>query len=119
MYGEEQRLCGIENYKQFYVELERFFFSRTPRLENVPTAYRVPTLTDQKTVLRKIVRNPDTPSVLLKMEKVGEIEVADVGDNAKLGVIDQKEGEILVDENAEIFDTIMLGETVEIAKVKF
>ena len=52
------------------------------------------------------------------MEKVGEIEVVDVGDNAKSRVIGRREEEIIVDENAEIFDTILLGETVETAKGK-
>ena len=100
------------------MELERFVFSRTSRLMNVPTAYRVPASTDQKTVQSKQGRHPNTLSVLLKMEKVGEIEVVDVGDNAESGVISQREGESLVDENAEIFDTILLGETIETAKGK-
>ena len=69
------------------MELERFVFSRTSRLTIVPTVYRVPTSTDQKTVLRKQGRHPDTLLVLLKMEKVGEIEVVDVGDNAESRVI--------------------------------
>ena len=69
MYGEAHILCGIENYKQVYVELERFVFSRTSRLTNVPTVYRVPMPIDPKNVLRKQGRHPDTPTVLLKMEK--------------------------------------------------
>ena len=113
MYGEEHRLCSIECYKQVYVELKRLVFSRASILMNAPNAYRVPTQTDQNIVLRKEGRNPDTPLVLLKMEKVGEIEVVDVGDNAESRVICRREEEILVDENVEIFDTNLLGETIE------
>ena len=71
--------------------LKRFVFSRTSRLTNVLTASRVPTPTYRKTVLRKQGRHPDTPLVLSKMEKVGEIEVVDVGDNAESRVIGRRE----------------------------
>ena len=100
------------------MELERFVFSRTSRLTNVLTAYKVPTLTYRKTVLRKQGRHPDAPLVLSKMEKVGEIEVVDVGDNAESRVIGWREEETLVDENSKIFDTILLGETIETTKHK-
>ena len=52
------------------------------------------------------------------MEKVGEIEVVDAGDNAESRVIGRREEESLVDENAEIFDTILLGKIVETNKGK-
>ena len=58
---------------------------------NVSTAYRVPESKVQKIVLRKQGRHPDTPSVLLKMENAGEIEVVDVGDNVESRVIGQRE----------------------------
>ena len=47
-----------------------------------------------------------------------EIEVVEVRDNEELGVIGQKDEEIFVDENAEIFDTILLNETIETDKGK-
>ena len=47
-----------------------------------------------------------------------EIEVVEVGDNEELGVVGQKDEESFVDENAEIFDTILLSETIETAKGK-
>ena len=52
------------------------------------------------------------------MEKVGEIEVVDVGDNAESRVIGRREEEILVDENTDIFDIILFGETIETYKGK-
>ena len=52
------------------------------------------------------------------MEKVGEIEVVDVRDNAKSRVTCWREEESLMDENAKIFDTILLGETIEAARGK-
>ena len=102
LYGEAQRLCNIENYKQIYVELERFVFSRTSRLTNVSTVYRVPMPIDPKKLLRKQGRHPNTPSVLSKMEKVGEIEVVDVRDNAESRLTHQREEESLMNENVEI-----------------
>ena len=44
--------------------------------------------------------------------------MVDVGDNGESRVIGQREEEILVDENADIFDTILLGEIVETTKCK-
>ena len=52
------------------------------------------------------------------MDQMEEIEVVEVGDNEELGVIGQKDEESFVDENAEIFDTILLNETIETAKGK-
>ena len=46
------------------------------------------------------------------MEKVGEIEGVDVRDNAELGVTCRREKESLVDEYADIFYNILLGETI-------
>ena len=47
------------------------------------------------------------------MEKVGEIEVVDVRDSAESGITCRREEESLVDENTDIFYTILLGETIE------
>ena len=58
------------------------------------------------------------PQCYLKMEKVGEIEVVDVRDNAELRVTCRREEESLMDENVEIFDTILVGETIEAAMGK-
>ena len=49
----------------------------------------------------------------MKIEKIRDIEVVDVSDNAESGVTCWREEESLVDENAEIFDTIRVGETIE------
>ena len=42
------------------------------------------------------------------MEKVGEIEVVDVRDNVESGVTCRREEESLMDENVEIFYTILV-----------
>ena len=47
-----------------------------------------------------------------------EIDVVEVGDNEELGVIGWKDEESFMDENFEIFDTIILNETIETAKGK-
>ena len=52
------------------------------------------------------------------MDKIEEIEVIGVGDNEELLVIGRKDEEIFVDENAEIFDTILLNETIETTEGK-
>ena len=52
------------------------------------------------------------------MDKIEEIKVVEVGDNEELGVIGQKDEESFVDENAKIFGTILLNETIETAKGK-
>ena len=52
------------------------------------------------------------------MDRPEEIEVVEVGDNEELGASGWKEEERFIDEDAEIFDTIMLGEVVEVAKGK-
>ena len=96
------------------MELKIYIFSRTLRLTNAPTAYKVSAQTDQNNVLMKQGRKPDTLSVMLKMEKEREIEVVDVGDNAESRVIDRREEERLVDEDIEIFDTVLLSKTIEI-----
>ena len=44
-------------------------------------------------------RNPNTASVLLKMDKIEEIEVVEVEDNEELGVIGRKDEESFVNEN--------------------
>ena len=55
---------------------------------------------------------------MLKMDKIEEIEVVEVGDNEELGVIGRKDEESFVDENVEIFDTVLLNEIIETAKSK-
>ena len=57
-------------------------------------------------------------SVLLKMDKIEEIEVLEVGDIDGLGVTNRKDEESFIDENVEIFDTILLNETIETTKGK-
>ena len=52
------------------------------------------------------------------MEKVGEVEVVDARDNAELEVTCRRVEESIVDENTEIFDTILVGETIEVARGK-
>ena len=52
------------------------------------------------------------------MEKVGEVEVVDVRDNAKPEVTCWRVEESLVDENADIFDTILVGATIEATRCK-
>ena len=44
--------------------------------------------------------------------------MVDVRDNAKSGVTCRREKESLVDENSNIFYTILLGETIEAARGK-
>ena len=52
------------------------------------------------------------------MDKIEKIEVIEVGDNEESWVIGQKDEESFIDENAEIFDTILLNEIVETPKGK-
>ena len=52
------------------------------------------------------------------MDMVGEVEVVEVRDNAELEVTCRRVEESLVDENADIFDTILVGETIESARGK-
>ena len=47
-----------------------------------------------------------------------EVEVVEVVDSEKLGVSCQKVEESFEDKNAEIYDTILLNETIETAKNK-
>ena len=58
------------------------------------------------------------PQFYLKVEKVGEVEVVDVRDNAKPEVTCRREEESLMDENTKSFDTILVGETIEAAMGK-
>ena len=113
-----RRLRSIEIYKRVYVELEMFVFSKALRLSNALTAYRAPMWIDQKTMLEKQGRPLMLPQCYLKMEKVGEVEVVDVRDNAEPEVPCQRVEESLVDENADIFDTILVGETIEATRGK-
>ena len=46
------------------------------------------------------------------------IEVVEVADSEKLGVSCQKVDKIFEDKNDEVFDTILLNETIETAKNK-
>ena len=52
------------------------------------------------------------------MEKVGEVEVVGARDNAEPKVTCWRVEESLVDENTEIFDTILVGETIESTRGK-
>ena len=52
------------------------------------------------------------------MEKAGEVEVVDVRDNAEPKVACRSAEEILMDENAEIFDIILVWETIEATRGK-
>ena len=70
------------------------------------------------TVLEKQGRPLILPQCYLKMEKVGEVEVVDVRDNVEPEVACQRIDESLVDEDANIFDTILVGETIEDARGK-
>ena len=49
---------------------------------------------------------------------VGEVEVVEVRDNSEREVTCQRVEESLVDENVEIFDTILVGEAIEAARGK-
>ena len=98
--GRTRRLRSIENYKRVYVELERFVFSKASIFPNAPTAYKVLMQIGQKNVLEKQGRPLILPQCYLKMEKLGEIEVVDVRDNAESEVTCQRAEESLVDENA-------------------
>ena len=52
------------------------------------------------------------------MEKVGEVEVVDARDNVELEVTCQREEESLMDENIDIFYTILVGQTIEATRGK-
>ena len=63
-------------------------------------------------------RHPETFQVLLKMDKMGEIEVGEVVDSEDLGVSSQKGDESFKDKTAEVYDTILLNETIKTTKSK-
>ena len=46
-----------------------------------------------------------------------EIEVVEVADSEELGVSCQKDEKIFEDKNVEVSDTILLNETIEMAKI--
>ena len=52
------------------------------------------------------------------MEKVGEIEVVDVRDNAESRVTCRRAEESLMDENTKVFYTILVEETIEATRGK-
>ena len=52
------------------------------------------------------------------MDKIDEIEVVEVADNEELGVSYQKDEKSYEDKNVEIFDTILMNETIETTKTK-
>ena len=52
------------------------------------------------------------------MDMVGEVELVEVRYNAEPEVACRRVEESLIDENAEIFDTILEGEAIEAAKGK-
>ena len=52
------------------------------------------------------------------MDMVGEVEVVEVRDNAESEVTCWMVEESLVDENADIFDNILVGEAIEAARGK-
>ena len=52
------------------------------------------------------------------MDVVGVTEVVRVRDDVEPETTDQRAEESLVDENAEIFDTILVGEAIKTAKDK-
>ena len=106
------------NNKRVYMEFVSFVFSKASRSTNSPTAYRVLVWTNQKTMLEKQGSPLILPQWYLKIEKVGEIEVVDVRDNVEPEVACQREKKSLVDENTDIFDTILVGRTIEAAKGK-
>ena len=52
------------------------------------------------------------------MDMVGEVEVVEMRDNEEPEVACQRVEESLVDENADIFDTILVGATIEATRCK-
>ena len=63
-------------------------------------------------------RHPETFPVFLKMDNIDDIEVVEVADNEELGVSYQKDEKRFEDKNVEIYDTILMNETIETAKNK-
>ena len=58
------------------------------------------------------------PQCYLKMDVIGAVEVVGVRDDIEPEVTCQRAEESLVDENANIFDTILVGEAIETARGK-
>ena len=52
------------------------------------------------------------------MDVIGEVEVVGVRDDVELEATGQRAEESLIDENVEIFDTILVGEAIETARGK-
>ena len=58
------------------------------------------------------------PRCYLKIDVIGEVEVVGVGDDVDPEDTCRRANESLVDENAEIFDTILVGDAIETARGK-
>ena len=58
------------------------------------------------------------PQCYLKMDVIGVLEVVGVRDDTEPKVTCRRAEESLIDENAEIFDTILVGEAIETARGK-
>ena len=58
------------------------------------------------------------PQCYLKMDVIGAVEVVGVREDTEPKITCQREKESLVDENAKIFDTILVGEAIEITRGK-
>ena len=78
----------------------------------------VPAWTESEHHANRQGRHPETFPVFLKMDKMDEIEVREVVDNEELGVSYQRDEKIFEDKNVEIYDTILMNETIETTKNK-
>ena len=78
----------------------------------------MPSWTESEHHANRQGRHPETFPVFLKMDKMDEIEVREVVDNEELGVSYQKDEKIFEDKNVEIYDTILMNETIETTKNK-
>ena len=58
------------------------------------------------------------PQCYLKMDVIGAIKLVGVRDDIEPEVTCRRAKEILVDENVNIFDTILVGEAIETARIK-
>ena len=112
-----QWLLNIKNYKIIYVEFQKFFFLSCVLGDN-PDYVQSASVDESEYPANWQGRHPETFQVILKMDKMDEIEVEEVADNEELGVSYQKDEKRFEDKNVEISDTILMNETIDTTKNK-
>ena len=110
-------LWDIKNYKNTYVEYEGLFFFSIV-IESNPNCVQSANVDEFEHCANWQGRHSETFPIFLKMDNMDEIEVVEVVDNEDLGVSYHKDEKRFEEKKVEIFDTILMNETIETAKNK-